>query len=131
MKKLITGLLLMYSLLSFAQDTFSIVAADPVTGEVGSAGASCLDLYVNNTDWDPDFITDVLPGKAAINTQAYVNLTSKNNASQRMLAGNSSSQIINWLINHDAQGTSEIRQYGIAALINGAASVKAYRGKLS
>ena len=26
-----------------AQDTFSIVAVDPATGEVGSAGASCLD----------------------------------------------------------------------------------------
>ena len=27
-----------------AQDTYSIVAVDPETGEVGSAGASCVDL---------------------------------------------------------------------------------------
>ena len=28
-----------------AQDTFSIVAMDEETGEVGSAGASCVDLF--------------------------------------------------------------------------------------
>ena len=28
-----------------AQDTFSIVAADSTTREVGSAGASCVDLF--------------------------------------------------------------------------------------
>ena len=31
-----------------SQDTFSIVAMDPITGEVGSAGASCVDLDANN-----------------------------------------------------------------------------------
>ena len=30
---------------SFSQDTFSIVAVDSITGEVGSAGASCVDLF--------------------------------------------------------------------------------------
>ena len=51
---------------SSAQDTFSIVAVDSITGEVGSAGASCLD--------DSDIaggvfiISDVLPGKGAIHT---------------------------------------------------------------
>lgn len=28
-----------------SQDTFSIVAVDSITGEVGSAGASCVDLF--------------------------------------------------------------------------------------
>ena len=29
-----------------AQDTFSIVAVDPVTGDIGSAGASCVTISI-------------------------------------------------------------------------------------
>ena len=38
-----------------SQDTFSIVAMDPITGEVGSAGASCVDLDANNLPTDDFF----------------------------------------------------------------------------
>jgi len=31
-----------------SQDTYSIVAIDTITGEVGSAGASCVDLIYYN-----------------------------------------------------------------------------------
>ena len=40
-----------------AQDTFSIVAVDSITGEVGSAGASCIsrnDLMAALPGKDPD-----------------------------------------------------------------------------
>ena len=30
-----------------AQDTFSIIAVDPATGDIGSAGASCVDGAAN------------------------------------------------------------------------------------
>ena len=52
-----------------SQDTFSIVAMDPITGEVGSAGASCVDLDANNLPTD-DFLGELFPGLGAINSQA-------------------------------------------------------------
>ena len=42
MKSLFFTFLLLFSLQSFSQDTFSIIAVDPNTGEVGAAGATCL-----------------------------------------------------------------------------------------
>jgi len=46
--------------------TFSIVAIDPVTGEVGSAGATC----INNFDLGP-YISYIVPGQGVANYQAY------------------------------------------------------------
>ncbi|HQW25226.1 MAG TPA: hypothetical protein PLV75_04695, partial [Saprospiraceae bacterium] len=53
-----------------AQDTFSIVAADSTTREVGSAGASCVDLFAAGLA-DPSFLGQLLPDTGAINTQAF------------------------------------------------------------
>jgi uncharacterized Ntn-hydrolase superfamily protein len=102
-----------------AQDTFSIVAVDSVTGEVGSAGASCVDLIVFFPTFTPDFLGDLLPGIGAINTQASYLASNQTNARTRMLAGDTPSQIISWLNTNDAQGNSSSRQYGIAAFVNG------------
>ena len=44
-----------------SQDTFSIVALDSVTGEVGSAGASCVDMS-NFPGYDDDFLGELFPG---------------------------------------------------------------------
>ncbi|EJL74987.1 DUF1028 domain-containing protein [Chryseobacterium populi] len=129
MKKLLLGLLLFTHLLSYAQDTFSIVAVDPVTGEVGSAGASCLDLFsFFFSSYQADFIGDVIPGKGAINTQAYHEDTNQDNARTRMLAGDNAAQIINWLVNNDVYSDPQKRQYGIAAITNGVVNVKGYTG---
>jgi uncharacterized Ntn-hydrolase superfamily protein len=68
MKK-ITGIIctvfLVFSLQ--AQDTFSIVAIDTITGEVGSAGASCVFIAGQGVR----ILSDVHPGLGAIHTQAY------------------------------------------------------------
>ena len=42
MRSIVFTLLLLFSFQSFSQDTFSIIAVDPNTGEVGAAGATCL-----------------------------------------------------------------------------------------
>ena len=44
-----------------AQDTFSIIAADPITGEIGSAGASCVTGV--GSGGIIDIITDIIPGR--------------------------------------------------------------------
>lgn len=115
----------------FAQDTFSIVAVDPATGEVGSAGASCisktnLELYFPGQG--PDFIGDLLPGLGAINTQASYLAANQQNARTRLLAGDTPQQVVNWLAANDASGSSLQRQYGVAALIGGQAQAAAYTG---
>jgi len=102
-----------------AQDTFSIVAVDTVTGEIGSAGASCIaGSYI---------LSDVIEGIGAIHTQAYWNLTNKQNAHNRMLEGLSPQQIIDWLVANDAQNNPTIRQYGIVDLTRNGESA-AYTG---
>jgi len=121
MKKIYTilaGLLLCGSL--SAQDTFSIIAVDPATGEVGSAGASCVTGV--GASGIIDIITDIIPGKGGVNSQAYVCIPNTNlqNAILRMEEGLSPQEIIDWLLLNDACGSQNFdpayRQYGIADL---------------
>lgn len=97
-----------------SQDTFSIVAVDTVTGEIGSAGASCIDETA--IPGGALIISDVLPGRGAIHTQSYWNATNQNNAHNRMVEGMSPQEIIDWLVAHDAQNNPGVRQYGIVDL---------------
>lgn len=108
---LFTGLLI--SLRS--QDTFSIVAVDPATGEIGSAGASCLDNIGFPGSNGAIIISDILPGRGAIHTQSYWVAANQNNARARMQDGMSPAQIITWLKQNDAEGQfgQTKRQYGI------------------
>ena len=111
----------------YAQDTFSIVAVDPTTGEVGSAGASCVDLFGTGLS-DDSFLGQLIPNVGAINTQAYYLPANQNNATTRMNAGDTPSEIIQWLTDNDVQNTPENRQYGIAALVNGIPETAAHTG---
>ena len=86
--------------------TFSIVAIDIETGEVGSAGGSCIAGSV--------IISDIHPGVGAIHTQSYYLPANQNYASNLMEEGYTPNQIINNLVLNDAQNNPEIRQYGIA-----------------
>ncbi len=97
-----------------AQDTFSIVAVDPATGEVGSAGATCLDSLLEGTS--AVIIARLHPGRGAINTQSFWNPVNQSNASARLLEGLSPDEVIAWLEANDADGNAAIRQYGIADL---------------
>ena len=94
-----------------AQDTFSIVAVDSVTGEIGSAGASCLDD--NQITGGVLIISDVIPGIGAIHTQSYWLSGNQQNAHNRMLEGMSPQEIIDWLIENDVQNNPYQRQYGL------------------
>lgn len=112
---------------SLAQDTFSIVAVDSITGEVGSAGASCVDLFQTGFQTD-HFLGQLIPGIGAINTQAWYLAANQNNATNRMNLGDTPSQIIQWLITNDSQSQPELRQYGIVAMINGSPQTAAHTG---
>ena len=57
----------------YSDDTFSIVAVDTMTGQVGSAGASCIQGSI--------IISDIHPGLGAIHTQSYWNAINQDSAS--------------------------------------------------
>ena len=114
MKSLFFTFLLLFSLQSFSQDTFSIIAVDPNTGEVGAAGATCL---FNQNDGIIDIISSLIPGKGGILSQAYVCVPNINlqNGIDQMNNGLSPDEIIDWLIENDQCNALSFyyRQYGI------------------
>ncbi len=101
-------------LASQAQHTFSIVAIDPSTGEIGSAGATCLDNGAS-------IISGLLPGKGAINAQSLV-CTPENinllNGLTWMDESLSPQAILDSLYANDQCGADdhEFRQYGVVTI---------------
>ncbi len=114
MRSLVFTLLLLFSVQSFSQDTFSIIAVDPNTGEVGAAGATCL---FNQNDGIINIISSIIPGKGGILSQAYVCVPNINlqNGIDQMNNGLSPDEIIDWLVENDQCNALSYyyRQYGI------------------
>ncbi len=111
---------------SFSQDTFSICAVDTVTGEVGSAGASCIDASA--IAGGCVIISDVHPGVGVIHTQSYWIPANQAYGQSLMNTGLAPAQIIDSLVANDAQGDSTIRQYGVVDLYGGGARTAAFTG---
>ena len=118
MKKAVQSLLAVLSIsvqALFAQDTFSIIAVDTLTGEVGSAGASCVDASAFG---GVKLLSGLVPGKGGINAQATVCLPihfNLVNGLEQMELGLSPEEIIEYLVDNDAcnSGNFTNRQYGI------------------
>ena len=96
---------------SYVFATFSIVAVDTQTGEVGSAGGSCIANSI--------IISDIHPGVGAIHTQSYWMSANQQYASTLMDEGLSPDEIILLLEENDIQNNPAIRQYGIADINQG------------
>lgn len=111
-----------------AQHTFSIVAVDVATGEIGSAGATCGDSVMWPGTPGAKLISYVEPGKFAIHTQAYHIQTNHANAIGRMQAGDSPQQALDWLLANDAGADSSKRQYGIVDWNSGTPRSAAFTG---
>jgi len=111
MKVLYLAILVQLNLLL---STFSIVAVDTTTNEVGSAGASCIGNSV--------IISDIHPNLGAIHTQSYYVQSNQNYASELMNLGLSPYEIIQMLEENDIQNNPGIRQYGVVDLIDGGRS---------
>ena len=97
------SLLLLY--FSLCLSTFSIVAVDTNTNEIGSAGGSCIANSI--------IISDMHPGQGVIHTQSYWTSANQIYASQLMEQGFSPDDIIELLQINDSQNNPSIRQYGI------------------
>jgi len=110
-----------------SQDTFSIVAVDTITGEVGSAGASCLEIDHSRYQ-RTDFISQLIPGKGAINTQAYYHPVNQMTATTRLINGDSPEEVVSWMQENDIANRADLRQYGVVAIIDGRPEAAAYTG---
>lgn len=110
-----------------AQDTFSIVAVDVSTGQVGSAGATCLDD--GDIAGGAVIISDVIPDIGAVHTQSYWTPANQNAAHAQVTDnGLSPEELMDWLEQNDAENNPAIRQYGMADLVSGAARAAAFTG---
>lgn len=102
---------------SVAHATFSIVAVDLVTGDVGSAGASCIS--------GAQIIERVIESVGAMNTQAFWNGANQARGDSMMRAGDPPDSIVSYLVHNDAQNDGldqNDRQYGAVTLAGPGAS---------
>ena len=117
-----------------AQHTFSIVAIDSITLEVGSAGATCLTSADCGGCGGAVIITDLVAAKGGMNAQAQICIpnVNLNNGISKIEDGRVASQVLGELLENDLcqfGGTSD-RQYGIATIDkNGNLDVAGYTGK--
>lgn len=118
---------LLFGLFLKAQDTFSIVAIDSITGEIGSAGASCVGSS-GSYPHGAQILSDVIPGVGAIHTQAAWLPGNQQNAHDWMMQGLPPQQIIDSLVANDAGGNPLTRQYGIVDYNGGHPRSAAYTG---
>jgi uncharacterized Ntn-hydrolase superfamily protein len=118
--KLQKSLFILFALFFFevqtSHATFSIVAVDTITGEVGSAGASCIS--------NAQIIWDVIEGMGALNTQSFYLEDNQDNAHVLLAAGIAPDSIMLWLEANDAGVPADptVRQYGAVTLAGGGAS---------
>ena len=117
----------------YAQHTFSIVAVDTATGEVGTAGATCLTSADCGGCGGAVIIASIFPGLGALNSQATVCIPNVNgiNGMRQIIEGAGAEEALTWLLNNDACqfGTVNNRQYGIAMINDqGEAETAAYTG---
>ncbi|MEP0266227.1 DUF1028 domain-containing protein [Dokdonia sp.] len=124
MKKItFTLLVFLFITISYGQHTFSIVAVDPDTGEIGSAGATCI-----GAEDGAQAISDIVLGVGAIHTQSFYDPTNQNNARTRMVAGDTPEEIMQWLQDNDIANDPSARQYTAVTLNDGNPLSAAFTG---
>ena len=103
-------------------NTWSIVALDPETGDVGVAAASC----VPNSH--ADAIAALVPGVGVAATQAQWNLANRNKVFELLQAGLPADDIISQVSDPEFDSSIGTRQYGVVTLHDGVANTAAFTG---
>ncbi len=109
-----------------AQDTFSLLAFDPATGEIASAGASCVDG--NALPGGCARISSVWPGRGAVHTQSFYLPENQATADSLLLAGSGAEALLSELLRLDAKRTPALRQYIALSTTRSAVELAAYTG---
>jgi uncharacterized Ntn-hydrolase superfamily protein len=105
--------------------TWSIVAADTETGEVGAAIASCVPGEVLGGLDEPLVPIVLAPGTSAAVTQAQLNLDAPDRIVSLTASGAKPDEIIDGLIDEGFDGLAALRQHAVAATTG---DVAAYTG---
>ena len=103
------------------RSTYSIVAVDPETGDVGIAGASCVPISAAG-------MTTLVPGKGAAATQAGYWPLNQARVFEALLQGASASEIIELVTDDSFDDMVEIRQYGAVTLVDGNIQAAGFTG---
>ena len=122
---IILGFAMMFYPVHSSLGTWSIVAVDPATGDVGVAAATCLPMFYI------DFIAALVPGKGAAAIQALFSLINRNTVFQLLQEGHSAEDIIQHVSDPDFEERKwhvRGRQYGIVTLSGGSVRAAAFTG---
>lgn len=116
-----------------AQHTFSIVAIDAETGEIGTAGATCLSSADCGGCGGAIIITDIVAGKGAMNAQAQICIPNinLNRGIQLIDEGMGADEVLGAILASDpcTSGGVNDRQYGIATMgSSGEIDIAAFTG---
>lgn len=124
---LVLSLLAAVAPFSVAHATWSVVAADPATGQVGAAGASC---YAG-----VDSIVRFVPGKGIVVAQGLTSDEGRDHAAKMLREGNSANVVVEMVKSSKVDKgffvTRQLRQYGVASLHEGKASVASFTGRFT
>jgi uncharacterized Ntn-hydrolase superfamily protein len=124
---LAAGLFAVVTPLSVAHATWSVVAVDPRTGQVGAAGASCYPGV--------DTIARVVPGKGVVVAQGLTSDPGRDHAAKMLQEGNSADVVVDTIksskVDKSFFAIRQLRQYGVASLHGGQASVASSTGALT
>lgn len=108
---------------TLTMNTWSVVAVDPKTGDVGVAMASC----VPNTF--ADALAALVPGKGAAATQAAFDIHNRNAVFEALEAGASAAEVIRKVTSPSVDTAIGRRQYGVVTMHDGTAQTAGFTGK--
>jgi uncharacterized Ntn-hydrolase superfamily protein len=99
--------------------TWSVVAVDPVSGDVGVAVSSCVETF-------GDGVAALVPGKGAAATQAGFDLRNRNRVYEDLKAGLTAQQIIDRVTDTAWDAQTNRRQYGVVTMADGFVQVAGF-----
>lgn len=107
--------------------TWSVVAVNPQTGEVGAAGATCGPGVA--------VIARIVPGKGAVVAQGLTSVEGRDHASKMLREGSAANEIIEAItstrVDKSFALVRHLRQYGVVALHDGKPSTASVTGHLT
>jgi len=111
----------LYNAVIQERSTYSIVAIDPVTGDVGAAGASCVPISASS-------LAALVPGQGAAAIQAAFIPKNQTEVFNLLSQGKTASEIIGQIGNDTYDSNFEIRQYGVVTLHGGNIQAAGFTG---
>lgn len=99
----------LYGAVTQEHSTYSIVAMDPATGDVGIAGASCVPISAGA-------MTTLVPGKGAAATQAGFTPWNQAKVFELLRQGATANEIIAFMRGDSYDSATGVRQYGVVTL---------------